>query len=86
MTVWTAPNTQHMLDTQRPLPWLFCHYEDTEGGSGFPKVHKESGNVSKRIWRNVKKEHKHRARGFSLGGSIFLVWLHWPADTFRTIR
>lgn len=55
MTVRREPNTQHMLDTQRPLPRLFCNYKDTEGGSGFPKVHKESGNVNKRIWRNVKR-------------------------------
>lgn len=41
--------------THSPLPRLFCNYKDTEGGSGFPKVHKESGNVNKRIWRNVEE-------------------------------
>ena len=60
-----------MLDTQRPLPWLFCHCEDTEGGSGFPKVHKESGNVSKRIWRNVKKGTEAQSQRLQPGREYF---------------
>ena len=60
-----------MLDTQRPLPWLFCHCEDTEGGSGFPKVHKELGNVSKRIWRNVKRGTEAQSQRLQPGTEYF---------------